>query len=1174
MVNFGLMFFASSEDAVSGSRYRVVLESARFADRNGFESVWVPERHFTKFGGLYPNPAVLHAALATATERVRLHAGSVVVPLHDPVRIAEEWAMVDNLSGGRVGVSFASGWNPSDFAFFPERYRNRQEAMLAGIRAVQRLWRGETTKARSGNGEEIEIRIYPSPVQTELPVWLTAAGNPETYRLAGEIGANLLTHLLDQDEEQLADKIALYRQSRARHGWDADAGVVTMMLHTFVGADASVVREQARAPFCQYIKSNIGLLKGLSQSRGRDIDVSSMPERDLDEFVNFLYERFAAERGLIGTPESCFALVERLHGIGVNEIASLLDFGPEAERILSNLPHLNRLRDLCRVRLGGAEKSAAGQQAAQRLVAESVQARCTTELSGAEFNGRLRSYGIEIDGKFKGVERVWRRDGEALGRIQLPTGETKSASAFTVHPAFLDACSRVLAAALPEELQDGLYLPAKIRSLRVSGAIPVAGWSHAVVKLPANIADQKIFEGDVNIYDFEGRLAVCIEGLRLERPLLEDGRKKGDDERLTYRRGWVARPSAGVTEPPAGKWMLFADRRGVAGVLAARLVEAGADCTLVSPDECDPTDPEALRSLVARESPQRILHLWSLDAKRPDETTVESLAHDQELICASALHLIQAASRESAGGAARVSFITKGAVAVRDGEPVAPAQAPLWGLARVASVEHPELWGGIADLDGGTTAPEEAGRHLLEWLLKPDGEDTVAFRAGRRYVARLQTGESSETAAPAFRLDADATYLITGGLGGLGIEVARWMAGLGARNLALVARSEPGADAARAVEQLIRGGARVQVFGADVSKLDELSGVISAVEATLPPLKGVLHLAGVLDDLMLSRQTWQRFRTAGLAKVEGAWNLHQLTLSAPLDFFVLFSSMASLVSAPGQGSYAAANVFLDALAHYRRSLGRPALSVNWGPWSEVGHAATVYGREAHARLAGMGIDSIAPQTGLRLLGSLTSQDRTQVAVARVDWGKLFQAEPAAALSPLLSEQSRNATGTSARAEETELLKTLRALPAAECHESLSAFLSDMLGKALKLKARELLSPRRGLFELGLDSIIALQLKSQLELSLGRTFPATLFFTHPTIESLAEYLSGELRLPEAESRPRAITAETPKAESESASEPSIDSLPEEEIARLIAQEIGNGERDISLTGAPPDHALRR
>ncbi len=307
-MKFGLMFFASSEDALTGNRYRVVTESARFADRHGFSSIWVPERHFTKFGSLYPNPAVLHAALAMITERIRLNAGSVVAPLHNPLRIAEEWAMVDNLSGGRVGVSLASGWNPADFAFFPDRYQDRQETLLTNARAIQRLWRGETITTKSGIGEPVDIRIYPSPVQPELPLWLTAAGNPKTYALAGELGANLLTHLLDQDEEQLAGKIAGYRQARADHGWDPDAGIVTVMLHAYVGADADLVREQARVPFCQYIKSNIGLLKGLSRSRGQNVDISSMPAEDLDEFVNFLYERFAAERGLIGTPESCFPL--------------------------------------------------------------------------------------------------------------------------------------------------------------------------------------------------------------------------------------------------------------------------------------------------------------------------------------------------------------------------------------------------------------------------------------------------------------------------------------------------------------------------------------------------------------------------------------------------------------------------------------------------------------------------------------------------------------------------------------------------------------------------------------------------------------------------------------------------------------------------------------------------
>jgi natural product biosynthesis luciferase-like monooxygenase protein len=1114
------------------------------------------------------------------TERIRLNAGSVVAPLHNPLRIAEEWAMVDNLSRGRVGVSFAPGWNPEDFAFFPERYQNRQEIMLAGIRAIQQLWRGETTTAKSGNGDEIQIRIYPSPVQAELPIWLTAAGNPKTFMLAGELGANLLTHLLDQEEEQLAGKIALYRQTRAEHGWDPDAGIVTVMLHTFVGADAGLVREQARAPFCQYIKSNIGLLKGLSQSRGQNIDISLMPERDLDDFVNFLYERFAARRGLIGTPESCFPLVSRLQAIGANEIASLLDFGPDVDQILGNLPHLSRLKDLCRTRFAGARTSASAsasrQQRVQKFNVDNVQARCRAELSGAEFNEQLRSYGIEIEGKFNAVERIWRRDGEALGRIQVPPDGCVSASAFTIHPAFLDACSRVLAAALPEDIRGGLHLPAKIRSLRIMGPVPVAGWSHATVKLSPAGNGQQTFEGSVDIYTFEGRLVVRIQGLRLEQPRFGNEAVEVSDSRsnsLAYKRSWVARSPDDPKETLDGKWMIFADRGGVAVRLGALLNEAGANCILISAEECNSIVPEAMRSLIERELPQRILHLWSLDATAPEKTTLESLQHDQKLICGSALHLIQAASREPTG-VRRICFVTKMATPVDDGEPVAIAQTPLWGLARTMSVEHPKLWGGIADLDRESSA-SDAARHLFEWLLErggeDEGEDMVAFRSGQRYVARLQRDEVVNAGATDIHFDKAATYLITGGLGGLGLEVAQWMTQRGARNLALLSRSEPGAEASRAIQQLEQGNASVRVFQADVARIDDLSGVISTLESTMPPLRGVFHLAGVLDDALLEGQTWRRFRTAGRAKVDGAWNLHQLTQSAPLEFFVVFSSLASLVPMPGQGNYAAANAFLDALAHYRRSLERPALSVNWGPWGEVGHASTEYGRNAHARLAQLGIDAIAPRLGLQLLGTLMGQRQTQVAIGQVNWNKFFQADSAAAHSPFLSEQVRNAAMPVTPTEETDLLKLLRALPKAERVDALMTFLSDLITKALKLEGSEHLPPRQGLFELGLDSIVALQLKSQLELSLGQSFRATLFFTHPTIESLAEYLLSELRISETMTQPgAAATLEIQEAGSHpTADSSSIDSLSEEEIAHLIAQEIGYRKEVLNTNGRPLD-----
>jgi len=172
-MDFSLFYFASADVGESADKYQLPIEGAKFADTHGFAAVWTPERHFYAFGGLYPNPSVTSAAVATVTERIQIRAGSVVLPLHDPLRVAEEWAVVDNLSHGRVGISFASGWQPNDFVFAPENYVNRKEVMRHGIETVRRLWRGERIRRRDGNGSEIEIGILPRPIQRELPIWVT-----------------------------------------------------------------------------------------------------------------------------------------------------------------------------------------------------------------------------------------------------------------------------------------------------------------------------------------------------------------------------------------------------------------------------------------------------------------------------------------------------------------------------------------------------------------------------------------------------------------------------------------------------------------------------------------------------------------------------------------------------------------------------------------------------------------------------------------------------------------------------------------------------------------------------------------------------------------------------------------------------------------------------------------
>ena len=223
---FSLFYFASDDQTAVEDKYRLLIEGAKFADQHGFEAVWTPERHFHSFGGLYPNPAVTSAALATVTKRIQIRAGSVVLPLHNPIRVAEEWAVVDHLSHGRVALSFASGWHANDFVLAPESYTDRKALMLRDIETVRKLWRGEALPYRDGAGNEVAITTLPRPVQRELPIWLTAAGTPETFRIAGQIGANVLTHLLGQSIEELQDKIALYRAAWQEHGHGPGSGRV------------------------------------------------------------------------------------------------------------------------------------------------------------------------------------------------------------------------------------------------------------------------------------------------------------------------------------------------------------------------------------------------------------------------------------------------------------------------------------------------------------------------------------------------------------------------------------------------------------------------------------------------------------------------------------------------------------------------------------------------------------------------------------------------------------------------------------------------------------------------------------------------------------------------------------------------------------------------------------
>jgi natural product biosynthesis luciferase-like monooxygenase protein/amino acid adenylation domain-containing protein len=342
-MDFSLFYFASDESEANADKYQLLIEGAKFADRNGFDAVWTPERHFHAFGGLYPNPAITSAVVAAITEHVKIRAGSVVLPLHNPIRVAEEWSVVDNVSKGRVGISFASGWHANDFVLAPGNFQERKEIMMRGIETVRGLWRGDQVALPGPFGNEVDVKILPHPIQRELPVWLTAAGNPETFQAAGEAGTNLLTHLLGQSIEELSEKIALYRDSWRKAGHGPGEGYVTLMLHTFVGEDLEEVREKVRKPFTGYLKSSLGLVQQIKQGMGFDPS-AELTEADLELVAASAFKRYFGTSGLLGTPETCLEMVDRLKEIGVDEIGCLVDFGVDFDSVMSSLKYLNVVR--------------------------------------------------------------------------------------------------------------------------------------------------------------------------------------------------------------------------------------------------------------------------------------------------------------------------------------------------------------------------------------------------------------------------------------------------------------------------------------------------------------------------------------------------------------------------------------------------------------------------------------------------------------------------------------------------------------------------------------------------------------------------------------------------------------------------------------------------------------
>jgi NAD(P)-dependent dehydrogenase (short-subunit alcohol dehydrogenase family)/acyl carrier protein len=540
------------------------------------------------------------------------------------------------------------------------------------------------------------------------------------------------------------------------------------------------------------------------------------------------------------------------------------------------------------------------------------------------------------------------------------------------------------------------------------------------------------------------------------------------------------------------RWLIVDDGAGTGAALAARL-NARGDSALVAGTMEQAGDPGMVEGWCGGQAGSGLHGVVALAPALADPSDAARLG------CAAALHLVQGLARHGGAAPPRLWLVTHGAQPAGT-TPVSAGGAALWGLGKVVAAEYPELRPALIDLDPAGGDPDE-----LVALLTAPGEPELALRDGRRLAPRLVAVDL--VPAPPFQARPDASYLVTGGVTGIGLQIARWLVDRGARHLVLVSRRGAPPEAAPALDALRAAGAQVEVWPADIADPQAVTALLARIDRSRPPLRGIVHSAGVFQDRLLRDHDWQRFATVFAAKIAGTWGLHEQTRDRPLDLFLLCSSVAALFGTAGLGNYVAANAFQDGLAWQRRQLGLPALSVNWGPWARVGMAEAV-GSGREQQWAALGIATMSAEEALAGFARMPGQPQPQLALVAMDWPRFFARIGDGAPPPFYAEIARMVPPIPASAEP-DVTDRLRAAAPVERRALLTEHISAVTARVLGFDPAAPLDPREGLFQMGMDSLTSVELRNRLQSTLSCTLASTLAFKYPTIEALVDHLARDV-----------------------------------------------------------------
>ena len=721
----------------------------------------------------------------------------------------------------------------------------------------------------------------------------------------------------------------------------------------------------------------------------------------------------------------------------------------------------------------------------------------------------LDAAGLAYGPAFQGIRGLWRHGDEVWARVALPVD--LPVEPYRLHPAFLDACLHVYAALVPEYGGfDGeataaarAYVPISMDSFHLFCPGVRAGWVHAVLVSHEEGDDQRL-TCDIHAYGEDGSPVALFRGVTI-RGVTEVVMTSPQGDRpvpaILYRLTWREVPRPREPRALARHWCVLDDETGVGSRLAERLQAEGCAAHVISagslgPDPARLTEAATFETLfqhLADES-AGIVYLWALKRPPADRTDASS-APNCPFATGACIGLLKALDHQRARSRRlpQVWGVTRGAQPAAHGSAGAGlTQSPLWGLGRTAALEYPDLWGGLIDLPPEGDA-EAAARLLFEELRSGSDDNEIALRAGARLAPRLVRLPAD--ARPARRpLRPDATYWITGGLGALGLEIARALVDSGAKHLLLTGRHAPAPSATAALSELGRQAA-VEFLTSDVSRKADVEAVLAHIRERMPPLKGVIHAAAVFEDAVIENITWEQLDRVSLPKIAGAWQLSQATSGLPLDFFVLFSSVLSLWGAAGQAAYTAANSFLDSLASARRSAGLPAAVFNWGPWAHQALAGR-WGPAGARAWKQRATSPIAATVCLDVLLRFLDGEASPLAICDTDWDGFL--DQFASVPPLFRDLAPAPPRPRAAVETTEDPPALV--------ETVQRHVSRVLGED------RVISVTQPLNQLGLDSLLAVTLANRLRDALKVTVPTAMLLKGYSIADLVAELFPDAPTP--------------------------------------------------------------